>query len=415
MKISILTIGDEILIGQIINTNASWISAQLTSIGIKVVAQSTVGDEKKQIIDEITRLFTLSDMIIATGGLGPTHDDITKKVLAEYFKKDLVIDKTALKNIEELAKLRNRKMTKLIESQALVLEGCMVLNNGVGSAPGMIIESKGKYLVSMPGVPSEMEYIVSNHLLDFIKNTRHKFSNEIVDYKTLKTVIIPESNLAELIGNTEEFLDGGSLAFLPSFEGVKLRIGVSGTSKADTQKKISRIENIIVERAGKYIYGTDDDSLTLKVHKLLIEKKLTVSVAESCTGGMLGMELSSLPGSSNYFQGGIISYSNEIKNNLLKVEKQILDIHGAVSTETVEQMVANVREICKTDFGISISGIAGPVGGSADKPVGTIYIGLSDKNGVISQRFLFSNNREINRKRSVYSALYMLYKKLLEL
>ncbi len=324
----------------------------------------------------------------------------------------MVYDDYTLNKLENFFKIRNRKITPKVKEQALLPSKCKILENNTGSAPGMLFEYNGKYLISLPGVPEEMKDITINQVFPFIESISHKFDKNVVLYKTLKTFNIPESPLADLIGPPEDFLNGATLAFLPSANGVKLRIGADAKDFETAKEIIKRVESFIRSKAGKYIFGTDTETIPQLLHKMLIDKKLTVSVAESCTGGLLGGEFTELSGSSAYFVGGISSYSNYIKSEILKVKTDTLEKFGAVSNETVYEMAENVRKQFNTDFGISISGIAGPDGGSNEKPVGTIHIGLATREKTITEKFIFSSNRNLNRQRAIASAMFMLYEYL---
>jgi nicotinamide-nucleotide amidase len=410
--ISIITIGDEICIGQIVNTNAAWIAGKITSIGANVKLHSTIGDNRDSLIDELNRLLPISDLVILTGGLGPTHDDITKNVLCEYFGDDLVLHNDTLKYLKKIFSLRGYHLTERNMEQAYLPSRCLVLKNEVGTAPGMLFEEKGKFVISLPGVPAEMKYIMNDSVIPFIKRKIAERNDNVVLYKNLQTTGIPESKLADMIGEPKEFLGDGSLAFLPSYRGVKLRIGVSGKNFETAREKLKKIEKVIFEKAGGNIFSADDESLVSKVGSLLSERNLTVAVAESCTGGLLGAEFTSISGSSVYFSGGVIAYSNEIKEKILNVSKDSLVQFGAVSEQVAFELARNVRDIFKTDVGIGITGIAGPTGGTEEKPVGTVFIGLAFGDNVKVKRFVFSTEREVNRERAVGTALTMLLNEL---
>lgn len=412
LNISILTIGDEICIGQIVNTNAAWIAAQCTSLGARVIKHTSIGDEKNVIINEINDLMRISDFVLVTGGLGPTHDDITKPVLCEFFDDVLVEDKDTLNHVEQFFVSRNRAFTERNRMQALLPSKCKPLRNDCGTAPGMLFEYEDKVLISMPGVPTEMKFLMNTWVLDLIKNEIIKRKFSITKFKTLNTTSIPESFLADLIGNPEEFLDGGSLAFLPSASGVKLRIGVESDSFESAEMEINRIKDIIYSKAGKYIYQEDDLPLAFAVGELLKSKGLTLSVAESCSAGLLGSEICSVAGSSSYFLGGIICYSNESKIRELNVSPANLESYGAVSSETAFELAKNARERFDTDFALSITGIAGPDGGTDEKPVGTVWFGLADRTETITEKYWFAADRNANRERAVNYALAMLLKKI---
>jgi nicotinamide-nucleotide amidase len=412
LKITILTIGDEICIGQVVNTNASWLAAKCTELGCRIVAHSIVGDEKEIMISELNRLLPISDFIIITGGLGPTHDDITKPVLCEFFKDELVFHEETLNQIEFLFKWRGLKLTERNRGQAFIPSKCTPLKNLMGTAPGMLFSFQNKYIVSLPGVPAEMKGLMENEILPLISKLILIRKEEVVLFKNIQTHGIAESMLADLIGEPSEFLGNGTLAFLPSYKGVRLRIGVSSGNFEEARKELKIIEDIIIKRAGKYIFAIGEDTLGSTVGKILKEKQLTLAVAESCTGGLLGGEITSTEGSSVYFKGGVIVYSNDSKINLLKVNPETIEKFGAVSKETALELAENVRKIFATDYGLSITGIAGPGGATPDKPVGTVWIGISDKVKSEAKLFTFVHDRAVNRERAVGSALGWLYNKI---
>ena len=412
MNISLLTIGDEICIGQVINTNASWIADECTKLGAKVHYHSTVGDNEPDITAELDRLLYVTDMVIITGGLGPTHDDITKEVLADYFNDNLVLSEPTLKHIEDLLSNRGIKITENSKSVALLPTKCKILRNQLGTAPGMLFDIGEKYVISLPGVPFEMKYIMSDSVLPFIYEKIKVEDDQIVLYKVLQTAGVSESVLAELIGDPATFLNGCTLAFLPSYHGVRLRIGSESNSEEECQQNIKVVSDYIYTKADKFIIGEADDSLASVCGKLLKSQSKTVSFAESCTGGLLSGEMTSIPGSSEYFQGSLITYSNDIKEHFLDIRSDTLISHGAVSEETAIEMAHNVREKFNTTIGISITGIAGPDGGTTEKPVGTVWIGYSDQLESIAIKFKFGGDRIINRNRAVSAALNLLFKKL---
>ncbi|GAB1431308.1 competence/damage-inducible protein A [Ignavibacteria bacterium] len=409
-KISVLTVGDEICIGQVVNTNAAWIATECTQLGCRVAAHSIIGDEKQEITEELKRLLGFSDFVIITGGLGPTHDDVTKDALCEFFDDTLVLHEPTLHFLTNLLLRRGLALSERNKTQAFLPSKCRVITNFRGTAPGMMFERDGKTIISLPGVPAEMQGIMTEFVLPYIAELSR--GKECVSYRTLLTTGITEANLADLIGEPAEFLESGTLAFLPSYQGARLRIGVRGTSAEEIDAKIARIEEVIRNRAGKFIFGTDDDSLVSVAARLLVERGETIAVAESCTGGLLGAALTDIAGSSSYFQGGVITYSNNSKESELGVNRETLVKFGAVSGETVEEMAIAVCLKFKAVYGIAISGTAGPGGGSADKPVGTVWIALASSGDVISRKFIFGSDRRINRERTVGAALAMLMEKL---
>jgi nicotinamide-nucleotide amidase len=402
LRISLLTIGDEILIGQTVNTNASWIGDKVTKLGAKVVVHSSISDDKSAIIDELNRLSGFSDIILITGGLGPTHDDITKHVLAEYFGMELELNQELLSYLEGFFAKRGRVMNELNKKQALVPKGCKLLNNSVGTAPAMLFENEFKKFISMPGVPTEMKAIMNEEVLPLIANLLNIGNYNIVAYQTIQTFGIPESNLAEKIGLTSNFLEeGGSLAYLPSYRGVKLRLGTEADSFEVANSKLADYTDYIKAKISDNILSIGEENVVEVLRDLVIKHKLSISVAESCTGGLLGGAITALEGSSEYFMGGEIVYSNTAKIERLCVLESTLEKYGAVSTETALEMCRNIARLYNTNIGISITGIAGPGGGSIDKPVGTVCIGVI-VNGITKvEQYRFGNNREINRELSI--------------
>jgi nicotinamide-nucleotide amidase len=409
LKVSLITIGDEIRIGQIINTNAAWLSNELTRLGVFVSNHITIGDDFELMIEVINEQIQHNDCVITTGGLGPTHDDITKPVLLKIFNDELIEDKNTINYLKEFFKIRNRALTERNRQQALVPSKAKLLPNKIGTAPGLLFEKDGKYIISLPGVPSEMKYITTNSILPLMKQKIEEKNENVVLYKTLNVAGIFESNLADLIGNPDTFLgEKSSLAFLPSYQGIKLRIGTIQDNFEFAKKEIERIAKILYDKAGNYIWSEDKENLAEVVGELLLQEKKTLSVAESCTGGWLGREITAVAGSSEYFLGGIISYSNEVKINQLKVSKETIERYGAVSQQTAFEMAKNVREIFSSHYSIAITGIAGPSGGTADKPVGTVWIGLATADNVQTFNYNFGNERSINRERAVGTSLLLL-------
>lgn len=412
MNVSLLTIGDEICIGQIVNTNSAWIAEQLTAIGAEVKIHIAVGDNSKDMTEQLSYALGMTEMVIITGGLGPTHDDITKPVLTDYFNDKLVFDEESYKNILNFLYHRGITPTERNRNLAYLPSKCTPLFNAVGTAPGMLFEENGKYIISLPGVPAEMKYIMINSVIPFIKRIIVSRKDNVVLYKTLHTRGIPESLLAEKIGNVNEFLQSGTLAFLPSSKGVRLRIGVVGEDFEHNEREIERIETILRQKVGQFMFSSKNETLALVTGNLLTARNETIAVAESCTGGMLGAEFTANPGSSIYFYGGVIAYDNSIKENILGVNRTVLDRFGAVSSETAETMAKSIRNIFHTTYGISITGIAGPDGGTEEKPVGTVWIALATPDKVQAQKFFFGQDRETTRQKSVFSAINMLYEVL---
>ncbi len=413
LKASLLTIGDEILIGQIVNTNSAFIAKELTNLGYSINRISTIGDSRQEIIDELDSLFKVSDLIICTGGLGPTHDDITKDVICEYFDDVLVHNQGWEDKIRNQFKHRGIQVSARNQGQAMIPSKSKLLYNRIGTAPGMLIEKDGKYIISLPGVPNEAKCIIYESAMDFLKEFIDKSDSECIIYKNILTNGIPESTLADKLEISEEFLGKSSLAFLPSYQGVKLRIGAFGENKTAAEAELARMYEHIYTLSKEFIISEDEISIMEVLADLLIKNRLTVSTAESCTGGLLSGMLTSLSGSSEYMMGGIVSYSNDVKEKILNVNKETLINFGAVSKETAIEMAENCRNIFNTDYAISVTGVAGPNGGTDQKPAGTVWIGLSGKTETNAYLYNLGNNdRTMNRERAVSSALALLVREI---
>jgi|WetSurMetagenome_2_1015567.scaffolds.fasta_scaffold09412_2 nicotinamide-nucleotide amidase len=404
----IITIGDEILIGQVTNTNASFISEKLYSIGIPVSRVVTIEDTEEALINELDDSVKNFNVTIITGGLGPTHDDVTKPTLVKYFKDELISDEKVLEHVKSIFKNRNVEMPPVNYQQAMVPKNSKVIFNVNGTAPGIWIEKNNKVIIALPGVPFEMKEMMKSKVIPMLAE---KFSDDIkyvLKSKTILTTGIGESNLAELIGDVKPIIGNNKLAFLPSLYGVRLRIDVKGESINDTNNKIEEIENKLRAKIDEYIFGTDEDLPEKIVGDLLLQKNLTLAVAESCTGGLISSKITDISGSSKYFLGEICSYSNNSKFNILGVKEDTLKKYGAVSEETALEMAINVRQKFNADIGISTTGIAGPTGGTNEKPVGLVWVGLSDGSRTFAMKFMFGNNRERTKIRATYMAFGIL-------
>ena len=410
MNAEIITIGDEILIGQIVDTNSVWIANELNSIGINVIRKSSVSDSKSEIIKAIDYAKNSADIILLTGGLGPTNDDCTKDALADYYKVELIENSDVLNHISELINKRSGFLNQRNINQAKVPSNCKVIQNSVGTAPGMWFNDGDKTIISMPGVPFEMKEMMSKFILPELKKAN---TNDYIIHKLVLTQGLPESKLAETIESWENNLpEEIKLAYLPSPGIIKLRLSARGTNQKYLQTQISKQINLLQEIIPDYICGYDSEQLEDVIAKLLLTKGITLSIAESCTGGYISHLITSISGSSAYFKGSIIAYSNEIKENILNISKSNLEAYGAVSKQVVEEMAIHVRELFDTDFSIATSGIAGPTGGSQEKPVGAIWIAIADKNGVISLKYVFGDDRLRNIQRASLTALNMLQKRV---
>ena len=406
MKAEIITIGDEILIGQIVDSNSAFIAKELNDVGVSVVQITTTSDDAESIINSIKQAEQRAEIIILTGGLGPTKDDITKLTLAKYFNTKLVFNQDVYNHVEKLLSGRGITMNDLNGKQAYVPENCEIMFNNVGTAPGMLFNQNAKVYISMPGVPFEMKHIITDRLIPFIK--QNYITEEIV-HKTVMTQGIPESHLAEKIEDWENNLPQEiKLAYLPQPGIVRLRLTARGKDRGRLnsliENRVEELQKIIPEA----VYGFNEEKIELAVYKLLKKQNKTMATAESCTGGNISALITSIPGSSAVFKGSVIAYSNEIKHKFLNVSENILEMHGAVSQQTVEEMCKGLLNTFETDYAISVSGIAGPDGGTKEKPVGTIWICVASKHRLIAEKHLFGEDRGRNIRRATLTALNML-------
>jgi len=380
---------------------------------------TTIGDNRRDIIEAFTVAWNRSDVVCVTGGLGPTHDDITKKMVCEFFQCDLVQSESVMATVKALMAQRNIAWNKSTEEQTLVPSKCTVLQNRVGTAPGMLFEESPsgikKYFVVMPGVPFEMKSILDEELIPYLR--KENFGT-IVRHRTLKTTGISESALAAEIGSIEEIIgtDGTTtLAFLPNPMGTKLRITVREKNAAVADAKLKSAEGKITAVAQKYIYSIDEKDLEDVVGGMLAERKLTVAIAESCTGGMIANRITNVSGSSAYFNRAFVTYSDKSKMELLSVPEELIRTHGAVSREVAEAMAAGARTNAGVDIALSTTGIAGPTGGTAEKPVGLVWIGYADANGAMALKFNLGEHRLRFKDRASQAALELLRRKLMKL
>ena len=405
MNVTIINIGDELLIGQVVNTNASTMSRLLTAAGMEVRKTMVVGDIYKDIWDAVDEAMRESDAVLVTGGLGPTKDDITKKLLSEYFGSELIENNMALENVERIFKSRGYEVTPVNRAQALVPKCCEVLNNDLGTAPCMWFSHKGRVLVSLPGVPFEMEWLMRNRVIPKLQETFH---TDIILTKNILVQGIGESFLSDLIEPWELSLpENVKLAYLPVAGLTKLRLTYRSTM--NIQSSLNNLTKGLYELAGKYIVGEDSETLDELVHKTLVERGLTLATAESCTGGNIARLLTAQAGASAYFKGGVVAYSNEVKESVLGVKHETLEAHGAVSEETVREMVEGVRTRIGADLAIATTGVAGPDGGTPEKPVGTVWIAVADATHTEAKLLQFgANRRQQNIDRSTNQAFAML-------
>lgn len=412
MKAELISIGDEILIGQIINTNSVWMAQALNAIGISVVQITTISDYPEDLVKALDDAQQRADIIIMTGGLGPTKDDRTKKVLCQYFNSKLATDKAVLEHVTRFFEIRNMEVSQINKDQALVPECCQVLFNDLGTAPGMWFEKDGKIFVSMPGVPFEMEYIMTNRVLPrLIKFSGH----DAIVHKTVQTFGIGESTLAQMIEKWEDALpDFIHLAYLPSPGQVRLRLSAYGTSEEDLQKEVDLQVKKLLKIIPDAVYGYGDQTMAGAVGELLVSRGKILSVAESCTGGNIAHSITSIPGASNWFVGGIVSYTNEMKMKFLNVSNNSLEQYGAVSEQVVKEMAEGIKKLTGSDYAISTSGIAGPDGGSEEKPVGTVWVAIAGPDYVETYLLKLNGNRDRIITRASQSALDSLRLRLIE-
>ena len=409
----IITIGDELLIGQVIDTNSAWMAQELNKVGIWVRRRVAVGDVKADILNALDEESKQAKLILITGGLGPTADDITKPLLCEYFGGKLIINEEALENVKNIfTNYLRRPLLDVNLKQAEVPDVCTVIQNKRGTAPGMWFEKEGKIFISMPGVPHEMKGMMIDYVLPRLLQS---LTLPAVVHRTLLTAGIGESFLAERIKNFESSLPPHvKLAYLPNLGMVRLRLTATGKNIEQLTGEINNLFNKLQDELQDVMVINEDKTLEDAVGKLLISKEKTLATAESCTGGYIAHLLTSIAGSSAYFLGGVVSYDNSIKEKVLCVDAETLDNPGAVSEETVRQMCRGVRELMLSDYSLAVSGIMGPTGGSEQKPVGTVWIAVAGKNNTVTQKFVLRYDRMRNIENTAILALNMLRKLVLD-
>ena len=406
MKADIITIGDEILIGQIVDTNSVWIAQRLGEIGLSVRRKYSIGDRREEIVDSVEESLSASDVVIITGGLGPTKDDITKKVLAEIFSSRLVRHEETYARVERMMTARGIEFNALNQSQALVPECCVVLPNYKGTAPGMWFEREGKVVVSLPGVPFEMEALITESVLPRL--TAH-FNLQSVVHRTAITYGLAESMLAERIADWEDALpDYLHLAYLPSPSQLRLRLSAYDVDSEQAQREIEAQFKTLMPLLGDHFVGWESDTLQSVVASILTERGETLSAAESCTGGALSAKFTAMSGASDYFWGAVVSYDNSVKENVLGVSAEDIATYGAVSEQVARQMAEGVRRVCGTTYGVATTGIAGPTGGSDEKPVGTVWCAVAGPKGTVAQMKVHGRLRAQNIDRASSAAINLL-------
>ncbi len=404
---SIITIGDELLIGQVVDTNSAWMAQELNKIGIPVTHRVAVGDNWEDIWEAIDQEAKRASIILITGGLGPTADDITKPLLCEYFGGKMVVDQPTLAHVTHIfEQILKRPMIERNAKQAEVPDVCKVLMNQKGTAPGMWFEKENKVFISLPGVPHEMKGLMMEHVLPLLPTY---FKTGFLEHRTLLTYGIGESFLAEMITNEEAALpEHIKLAYLPNYGMVRLRLSAFGYDQALLQQEVSAHFETLKKAVGAFLVTDKDEKMETVVAQLLKNNGTTLSTAESCTGGYIAHLITSAPGASSYYKGTVVSYDNSIKSNLLNVSESTLSTNGAVSEATVKQMALKVRELMQTDYSIAVSGIMGPDGGTPEKPVGFVWMAVANKNQVIAKSFQFRFDRERNITLTASNALNLL-------
>jgi len=394
VKAEIIAIGDELLYGQIIDTNSHWISQELDLVGVRVVRRTTIGDNREDILEAFSKAESRADIVLITGGLGPTQDDLTKPLMAEYFDCPIIEFPEAVDAVTSFFKKRGREITPINILQGHLPSCCTYVPNEVGTAPGMWFEKNNTYWMSMPGVPHEMKRLVKNFVLPKLYEL---FELPVIVHQVIKTVGIGESWLSDLIGDWENALPKHiKLAYLPSLGHVKLRLTGFGENKAKLQQEIQEQIDLVFPQIKEYVYGYNEETLESAIGKLLKENNKTLALAESCTGGYVSHLITSVAGSSLYFQGSVVPYHNQFKHEILGVKNETLNEFGAVSEETVEEMATGVKKLFNSDFGLASSGIAGPDGGTESKPVGTIWIACAGNGFVETKKLQLTQDRMLN-------------------
>ncbi|KKO91039.1 damage-inducible protein CinA [Sphingobacterium sp. Ag1] len=412
MKAEIITIGDEILIGQIIDTNSGWIAKQLLQFEVDIVQMTSIPDTEEAISTTLKEASTRADLILITGGLGPTKDDVTKKTAAAYFGTTLIRDEHVLRHVTNIFESRNLKMLDINLQQADVLANCEVLFNNYGTAPGMLVHQDQKRFIFMPGVPFEMKFLMEKHVLPLLAQ---QDPDLFICHETILVGGIGESYLAEEIEDIEAELPSSiKLAYLPTLAFIRLRLSGKSRNKSDIMLQVALFKTKLLHRLQHYVIADYDTSIEPYLIKELGRRGATLTTAESCTGGSLAASITAVAGSSTIFLGGTIPYSNALKQQLLNVEEETLIQYGAVSEQTAIEMASGSKKAFSSDYAIATTGIAGPGGGTAEKPVGTIWVAVAGKKEILTKKFQFDNDRLINIERTRMNALLLLWKLLVK-
>ncbi|MEA3475819.1 MAG: competence/damage-inducible protein A [Candidatus Cloacimonadota bacterium] len=402
LKISLITIGNEILLGKTVNTNLAYIGNELAKIGLPLHQSVTIKDESVVILKTLEEIKKESDMVITTGGLGPTKDDVTKKSIAKFFSKDLEFREAIWSHIKELYHQKNIQIPEIVKTQAEVPIGFKTIKNKYGTAPGLHFQNNRKNFFALPGVPSEMKEMVKDYLIPFL---RKNYQTKSFYLKTIRTIGLLEADLSGRLKDVKE-TKSVNIAFLPQPGRVSIRVYGTELNEFNT------IVNMIEKRIGEFVYGYNEDNIVELCHKKLLSQNKTLAVAESCTGGLIQNLFTNNSGSSKYLLGGIVSYSSKAKMDLLNVRKETLERFGAVSEQTVKKMLQGVRRRFKSNYAIAVSGIAGPTGGTPEKPVGLVFIGVNIEGNILIKKFNFSGTREQIKEKSAINSIYLLLKNI---
>jgi len=412
MNVSIITVGDELLIGQVVDTNSAWMGQKLNELGFPLIEILSVSDQNEAIIEALNREFEKSDIILMTGGLGPTKDDVTKKAIADFFKVDMVFHEETYERILKMFGRRNIPFLESHKHQCNMPTNAKILNNDLGTAPGMWFELDGKILVSMPGVPFEMKHLMETRVMPEMKQ---RYQGPPILHLTIRTCGLGESMIADKIKEIEDNLpEGVKLAYLPDIAQVRLRYSISGKPQQEMESILQDLKQRTVNILGEAIYGYGEPELEEVIGQLLIHHNKKLITCESCTGGYLSHRITAIPGSSVYFLGSFVSYAYDFKTDVLNVRKETLETYGAVSEETVKEMIQGGLSKTGADIAISISGIAGPDGGTPDKPVGTVWIAVGNQHKIVAKKYLFTKDRMRNIQYSATYALIMLREFLMD-
>jgi len=403
-RCEILTIGNEIITGLVADTNSGVITRRLETLGISVKRHVSVGDDEQEIIDALKQAMERVDCVILTGGLGPTHDDITKQVLCRFFNSKLVTDAEVRHRIDIIFQSRGKETPEAAYTQAEVPEKATILHNAKGTAPGLLFEKNGKRVYSLPGVPLEVEHLLGTYIVPHLE----KPGTLKTEHRIVKTTGMPESILWQEIGPVAPFEEHVKVASLPSLLGVRIRFTATGKDLKETAVKLDAAEKLLRQKIDPHIFAVDDETLEGNLGEWLKKTKQTLATAESCTGGLIGHRLTNISGSSEYFLEGAVTYSNEAKQNRLGVDPALIETHGAVSEPVARSMAEGIRHKSGSDFGLAVTGIAGPTGGSPDKPVGLTFIAVTGAQGTRCEQFRFHQDRVRNKERAAQAALNLL-------